>query len=710
MKKILLTATVCAVGMMWIMNASAQTPTPERCFQWNHKSLYRIATDAWEQVYVIENYDQSCGSNVVIPTSIQGNNVQVIGYNSFANKNIKTVTFLNDSIEIDPHAFANNNISTIKIKNNPDNAIMGNIRLWCGAFYNNNLENLSIELRTMTNGMIWGNKDYIPNNLECKGTFADNAINSLELKEASWGNNFIPEYAFENNNIKTVKLPNNIESIRESAFKNNEINSISFPKTNNYQYGLTIGKNAFESNNIKNLDFPKYINFIDNNAFKNNVITDITSEYFSHNLTQDDFTSVSYTTSNDPIPFRNYHWDYYGTKSSRFAENVFVENCLSDSTLNPTAVAYFNKFDEIKNKLESESYWYSDNLKNIADWHENQKTSCTPKNKTPKKPQEPTEWEKFSDKISNLPNINNITISDENTINNLLSEYNSLSDTEKAKVNSISLQNLQSLKNKIEELKKAQNSQGTNNNSNTNSQSNSGPGGGGNYNGGSASPSTTKSISQPIINTHTPATTNTQTIPAIETTTITENKSNTNTTTVILYPKFVANKEKTVTTLTDKKLIPLQERFNATTEKTRNEALTRGEFLKIVIEASNINIDNVDSLYNRYYDVKIDDTYAKYILYATNNNIVSGYHDNTFRANATITRAEATKILVQSLGIKLAEKHTKFKDVDKNNTLAQYIQTAFDNYLVNGVNNVNFEPNRSISRGELIKIIYNILN
>lgn len=160
----------------------------------------------------------------------------------------------------------------------------------------------------------------------------------------------------------------------------------------------------------------------------------------------------------------------------------------------------------------------------------------------------------------------------------------------------------------------------------------------------------------------------------------------------------------------DAKLADLNKQFGIINEKSRNESLSRGEFLRIVLDSANVNISSISTEKLTFSDVRKNTEIAKYIAFARENNIISGYSDNTFRADAKISRAEATKILMESLDVKIAEKNTTFADVSTENTLGKYIQTAYDNFILNGTSKTTFEPNRSISRGELIKIIYNILN
>ena len=125
----------------------------------------------------------------------------------------------------------------------------------------------------------------------------------------------------------------------------------------------------------------------------------------------------------------------------------------------------------------------------------------------------------------------------------------------------------------------------------------------------------------------------------------------------------------------------------------------------------------MDSKYY-YSDVSSDYSLKKYIDYATAMGIVSG-QNNKFRPNDIITRAEAAKIFVKIAGLKLSEKSITFSDVPASHTLSLYIQTAFDNCLLNGRKTMNgesllannmriYEPEDAITLAETAKVLYNI--
>jgi hypothetical protein len=75
-----------------------------------------------------------------------------------------------------------------------------------------------------------------------------------------------------------------------------------------------------------------------------------------------------------------------------------------------------------------------------------------------------------------------------------------------------------------------------------------------------------------------------------------------------------------------------------------------------------------------------------------------------FRPNDSLTRAEATTLLIRFSKIKLNTSESSiFKDVKIVNSHMKYINT-FAKYL--GIAGGNFEPNKEITRGELAKILF----
>ena len=82
-----------------------------------------------------------------------------------------------------------------------------------------------------------------------------------------------------------------------------------------------------------------------------------------------------------------------------------------------------------------------------------------------------------------------------------------------------------------------------------------------------------------------------------------------------------------------------------------SRSVNRAEFIKIIVGAKLGRTPSADSAYNCFPDVKESDWFASYVCYAKNQGIISGYPDGEFKPANTINVAEASKILVNTLGV-----------------------------------------------------------
>ncbi|MCX6807334.1 MAG: S-layer homology domain-containing protein, partial [Patescibacteria group bacterium] len=90
------------------------------------------------------------------------------------------------------------------------------------------------------------------------------------------------------------------------------------------------------------------------------------------------------------------------------------------------------------------------------------------------------------------------------------------------------------------------------------------------------------------------------------------------------------------------------------------------------------------------------------------NGIISGYSDNTFRPDRSVTRAEALKIMMKALDIPLSYQNAQtvyFNDVDPNAWYRQYVQTARDLSVINGFVDGSFRPDEPLTRLAAWKIL-----
>lgn len=212
----------------------------------------------------------------------------------------------------------------------------------------------------------------------------------------------------------------------------------------------------------------------------------------------------------------------------------------------------------------------------------------------------------------------------------------------------------------------------------------------------------------------------------ITTTTTTEAKDGTTTTTttttevirpsVVIFSDFTKKCEQAVKDLTDSRLVAYYDVLNVVNRTNLNRSITRAEFLKLVLNSAKVDVTKEAN--PNYSDVDASHTLKNYIAYATRIGMVSG-QNGKFRPDDTITRAEAAKIFVNAAGIGLSTNISTFSDVSATNSLATYIQTAYDNCLLNGRKTQGgqttladgvrvYEPTSGITLAETAKVLYNI--
>lgn len=128
--------------------------------------------------------------------------------------------------------------------------------------------------------------------------------------------------------------------------------------------------------------------------------------------------------------------------------------------------------------------------------------------------------------------------------------------------------------------------------------------------------------------------------------------------------------------------------------------MNRAEFTKILVESaySNEEIENCTETF--FPDVQSDDWFAPYVCTAKQNEIVDGYPDGNFKPSDYINFAEASKIIVNALSVKLAE-----LEVGATHWYMPY---------VNSLANINAIPvsiegfDEIVTRGQMAEMIYRI--
>ncbi len=98
---------------------------------------------------------------------------------------------------------------------------------------------------------------------------------------------------------------------------------------------------------------------------------------------------------------------------------------------------------------------------------------------------------------------------------------------------------------------------------------------------------------------------------------------------------------------------------------------------------------------------------AMYVCLLTARGAISGYADGTFQPDRQVSRAELVKIILVASGVNVpkAVPSTSFTDVHTDNWFAPYVETAKRAGFIEGYKDGTFRPYANVNRAEALKII-----
>lgn len=137
--------------------------------------------------------------------------------------------------------------------------------------------------------------------------------------------------------------------------------------------------------------------------------------------------------------------------------------------------------------------------------------------------------------------------------------------------------------------------------------------------------------------------------------------------------------------------------------------VTRAEFIKMVVNAFGYDVnENPENI--PFADVSASAWFAPYVDVAAKMDIVDGYSDGTFRPGNTVNRAEAMKILLTAAGVDTKNAPSSdFPDVSDNDWFAPYVLKARSMGIVGGYTNGNFGPADAMTRGQVAKVLVELM-
>ncbi|MDP3975660.1 MAG: S-layer homology domain-containing protein, partial [bacterium] len=138
-------------------------------------------------------------------------------------------------------------------------------------------------------------------------------------------------------------------------------------------------------------------------------------------------------------------------------------------------------------------------------------------------------------------------------------------------------------------------------------------------------------------------------------------------------------------------------------------SINRAEFLRIVLDA--LEVDLLTSTEKPFSDVDVSAWYASYVHTAKMNGWVKGYPDGTFGGGQFLNRAEAMVIIarVAGLNVDAATPSSLFTDVPRRSWFGPAVYYAYSQALVKGIGNDRFDPDSTLTKAQIAKIMVNLL-
>ena len=205
-----------------------------------NESCFTVGTINDGNEVAILDYDATCGTDVIIPSTIKGYPVTVIGNNKTSV--IEQLSNKNNNYKLGD---LNNYQKNVDIK--PTFTIKAS-----GSFENKNLTSV-----------------VIPDGVTIidKYAFEGNQLTNITIPSSVIT---IEVWAFVGNQLTSVTIPNGVTTIGNNAFSNNQLTSVKISDS-----VTTIGSSAFSYNKLTSVTIPNGVTTIGNNAFSNNQLTSV---------------------------------------------------------------------------------------------------------------------------------------------------------------------------------------------------------------------------------------------------------------------------------------------------------------------------------------------------------------------------------------------------------------------------------------------------
>lgn len=150
------------------------------------------------------------------------------------------------------------------------------------------------------------------------------------------------------------------------------------------------------------------------------------------------------------------------------------------------------------------------------------------------------------------------------------------------------------------------------------------------------------------------------------------------------------------------------------TEFAPNKTATRAMFVTVLGRLAGVSTGNTGD--NKFIDVKNNDYFYPYVMWAVENGVVSGLSDSKFGSSNNITREQMAVMLYnfaksQSIELSNIYSGSNFKDAGKISSWAvESVNALVKAGILNGRDNGNFDPKGTATRAEIATMFVKFLD
>ncbi|MDD4151633.1 MAG: peptidoglycan DD-metalloendopeptidase family protein [Candidatus Gracilibacteria bacterium] len=141
-----------------------------------------------------------------------------------------------------------------------------------------------------------------------------------------------------------------------------------------------------------------------------------------------------------------------------------------------------------------------------------------------------------------------------------------------------------------------------------------------------------------------------------------------------------------------------------------DQDITRIESLKIILNA--FSYDRTENHNYSFDDINTDSWQNYYVQKGISLQVIDNTTNKLFYPGRTLNRIEALKLIISLKGDNMdnyKDKNYEFKDISKDDWYYKYAAYAIENKLFS-IENGEFVPDSSVTRGEMLDIMYKIIN